>query len=134
MSKRPVSITFIGLLLIFSSIFISLFIVDNYNNPLYKAMIESISIPEIFFVMKFIDLLVHIICGVGILNGRNKARSFFAKWLVFYFVYSLFFIPVIMIFYTIFLSFFLLFFLYSPNANYYFFKVKPLFNEEDFDK
>ena len=123
MNLRPKSVTVICWLVILSAFF-GIFTLKVMINPSPQAadlMSKNLLPVSIQRASVVVGVLICILCGVFMLNGKNWARSLYVGWVAFGIIVGLLTSPVkLMLIPSILVFAIFAFFLFRPKANAYF--------------
>ena len=124
MGKRPISITVIAWFLIVGGVIMLITSSATLNNPMVKEIMARTPVPiSVQYAMTYINILVGVAAGIGMLKKQNWARFLYVIWGAIQLLYVLFTSPMKMAFILSLLSLaIIVFFLFRPVANRYFSK------------
>jgi hypothetical protein len=122
MTKRPISITIVGWLLVVSSVLSLLSMWMTYSDPAVQAGMERTgNTPALPIAIGVLGAIVTVIAAYGILKGMNWGRLLYALWAVIGILAALFMGPLgAATLVGVVLVLVLLFFLFRPAADAWF--------------
>ena len=126
MKTRPVSVSVIGWLLIVMGGLSFFSILLTINNPMVHEAMSGNPLPiPILYTVSFLNILVMIASGIGILKGYNWARWLYVIWNTFEFFVGFTTFPVKrMMLPGLVVFLIIVFFLFSPPVNAFFASAK----------
>lgn len=83
MTTRPLSVTIVAWFLIVSGALSAIMTPMHLNDPMFRNMMAGSPLPfEVHIAISAIAALVTLVCGVGVLKGKDWARLVYAAWAV----------------------------------------------------
>jgi hypothetical protein len=83
MKTRPTSVTVIAWVLMIAGGISLLTSMRTMNNPLVREIMSRSLLPvSVQLSQMYAGLLISIVCGIGMLNGKNWARFLYVGWSV----------------------------------------------------